>query len=165
MTKKFLTGLIMLIAITGCLKKYDSTSQQQCTYDPCALKASDAEIQNVKKYLDSIGVTATQHCSGLFYKVDDAGLGSTPSACSYITVRYRGSLTNGTVFDETPSGQYYSNNLSGLIRGWVNGLPFIKAGGKIHLYIPPSLGYGSSSTASIPANSILIFEVDLIAVQ
>ena len=164
MIKRFFIALAVLIALYGCLKDTYSSSQQ-CNYDPCAVKAPDAEIQNVKKYVDSIGVTATQHCSGLFYKVDDGGTGTAPNACSSVTVTYKGSLTNGTVFDQTQSGQTYSNYLGNLIRGWINGLPYIKAGGKIRLYIPPSLGYGSQANGSIPANSILIFEIDLVAVQ
>jgi FKBP-type peptidyl-prolyl cis-trans isomerase FkpA len=47
--------------------------------------------------------------------------------------------------------------------GWKLGLPLIKAGGKIKLYLPPSLGYGNSVSGNIPANSILVFEITLVA--
>jgi FKBP-type peptidyl-prolyl cis-trans isomerase FkpA len=69
------------------------------------------------------------------------------------------------VFDQTQPGATYSNYLNNLIVGWVNGIPYVKPGGKIRLYIPPSLGYGSAANGPIPANSILIFEIDLVAVQ
>ena len=51
--------------------------------------------------------------------------------------------------------------LNGVIPGWTDGIPLIKQGGRIHLYIPPSLGYGNRAVESIPANSILLFDVTL----
>jgi FKBP-type peptidyl-prolyl cis-trans isomerase FkpA len=52
-----------------------------------------------------------------------------------------------------------------LILGWQYGIPLVKAGGRIMLYLPPSLGYGSQSTGTIPANSVLIFDITLQGVQ
>jgi len=81
-----------------------------------------------------------------------------------------GRLTNGTVFDQSPAGGTKTFTLGGLIPGWQKGIPLISSGGKITLYIPPSLGYGSvdvkqNNIVIIPANSILIFEIDLVAVS
>jgi FKBP-type peptidyl-prolyl cis-trans isomerase len=79
-------------------------------------------------------------------------------------VAYKGQLTNGNVFDQQL--KYVFSTLGSLIDGWRQGLPLIKKGGEIKLYIPPSLGYGSdNSNPSIPPNSILIFDVTLIDVQ
>jgi FKBP-type peptidyl-prolyl cis-trans isomerase FkpA len=163
MMKRTLLFLGLVALFSGCLK--NTGSEQKCTYDPCSAKAPATEIQALKDTLANRGITATEHCSGLFYVVENPGTGVAPEACSYVTVKYKGSLTNGTVFDETKSGQTYSNYLANLIRGWLNGIPLIKTGGKIHLYIPPSLGYGSNASEKIPANSILFFEVELVAVQ
>ena len=167
--KKVFTGagvFIALILFAGCLKNSDDTDQpQQCTYDSCAVKAPATEIQAVQQYLTDSSLTATQHCSGLFYRIETEGTGDRPTPCSYITVKYNGKLTNGTVFDKSADGATYSNYLANLIRGWINGIPYLKKGGKIHLYIPPSLGYGAQPTGSIPANSVLIFEVELVDVQ
>jgi FKBP-type peptidyl-prolyl cis-trans isomerase FkpA len=80
-------------------------------------------------------------------------------------VKYVGKLTDGTVFDQTQGSNTFSTYLYNVIRGWTNGLPYIKPGGKIHLYIPPTLGYGSQAIGTIPGNSILIFDVELIAVN
>ncbi len=74
---------------------------------------------------------------------------------------YTGKLVNGTVFDQTPAGANATLVLGQLIVGWQKGLPLIGTGGKITLYIPPSLGYGSSAVGSVPANSILIFDIEL----
>jgi len=163
MVKQILTSLTVLMLLTGCLK--NSSSSYNCTssYDPCAFKASAAEIQSVQDYLTTNGITAMQHCSGLFYTIDNPGSGATPSVCSNVSVTYDGRLTNGNVFDSTATPVLL--NLSRVIIGWANGLPLIKAGGSMHLYIPPSLGYGTSTVGSIPANSILVFKVNLIAVQ
>jgi len=141
----------------SCLKK------TECGYDACDFVAPSSEIQAVQSYLTSNSIVATQHCSGLFYTIDNAGTGKAPGACSGITITYQGKLTNGTVFDQQTSPVSFS--LSGLISGWKNGVPQIKEGGRIHLYIPPSLGYGSQQTGTIPPNSILIFDITLVAVQ
>jgi len=75
-----------------------------------------------------------------------------------VVVNYVGKLTNGTIFD---SGNNVSFSLGGLITGWQEGIPLIAPGGSITLYLPPSLAYGSRATGSIPANSNLIFKIDL----
>lgn len=163
--KKLLAVSIVALLLLNCKKSDDNPGDRQCTYDPCAVKAPASEIQTVQDYLTANSITATQHCSGMFYKIETVGTGDTANACSYVTVKYIGKLTNGTIFDQKTGVDTYSNYLAYLIRGWLNGIPYIKVGGKIHLYIPPSLGYGNQANGSIPANSILIFEVELVAVQ
>ena len=167
--KKIVLGssvVLLSIGLFSCLKSNDNDlGQQNCDYDSCSVKAPAAEIQAVQQYLTDSNLTATQHCSGLFYNVETEGTGTTPTPCSYVTVKYKGKLTNGTVFDSTKAGYTYSNYLGNLIRGWLNGVPYIKKGGKIHLYVPPTLGYGAQQAGSIPANSVLIFDVELVDVQ
>jgi FKBP-type peptidyl-prolyl cis-trans isomerase FkpA len=70
-------------------------------------------------------------------------------------------LTNGTVFDQSLTNPVLYP-LSQLIAGWQIGLQLIKSGGKIRLFLPPSLGYGNNAVSSIPANSVLIFDVTII---
>ncbi len=98
----------------------------------------------------------------MYYTILDPGTGQAPEVCDGVSVKYIGKLTDGQTFDESADPVIF--NLSTLIGGWQLGIPLIKTGGKIRLYIPPSLGYGSQSTGSIPANSILIFDIDLVAV-
>lgn len=146
-------GIVLIAVFAGCGK--DKT----CNYDECALKAPSSEIQAVQNYLASQNITnAQQHCSGLFYVIDNIGTGKHPNSCSTVNVQYTGTLTNGNVFDQS-SG--ISFGLDQVIPGWRNGIPQIKSGGEIHLYIPPSLGYGNQQAGSIPPNSILIFDVKL----
>lgn len=159
MLKNILFAVIVIASFSGCSKK----SNNSCTYDPCAVKAPASEIQAVQNYLTTNGITAIQACSGLFYRIDTDGTGANPASCSNISVTYEGKLTNGTVFDSASTP--ISFNLSQVITGWRDGLPLVKAGGTIYLYIPPTLGYGSQQAGSIPPNSILIFKVNLVSVQ
>ena len=145
-----------------------SCSKKKCDYTDDGMVAPAAETQGVKKYLDSLGIKASLHARGFYYKIDSSATetGSNPGECSQITVAYIGTLTNGTVFDQQTS---YATQLSNLIDGWQQGVPLIKKGGRIWLYIPPSLGYGQTSISAgnvtIPASSILIFDIHLLDVQ
>jgi FKBP-type peptidyl-prolyl cis-trans isomerase FkpA len=164
MLRKCIVGLFIICVLNSCSKKADTDYTCSISgYDPCAIKAPAAEVQAVKDYLAANSITATEHCSGLSYIIDAAGSGKTADPCSTVTVTYEGKLTNGTTFDKNTTGVSFL--LGQLIKGWIAGIPLIKPGGSIRLYIPPSLGYGSSGYGSIPGNSILVFRVDLIAVN
>ena len=85
-----------------------------------------------------------------------------------ITVNYTGWLENGTQFDSSlaPGRDPLVITLGAgqVIQGWDEGIPGMKVGGKRRLTIPPHLGYGNQAVGAIPANSTLIFEVDLLGV-
>lgn len=168
--KKLLIISALALLLINCKKTGSGSSIQECTYDSCSLKAPASEIQTVQTYLSTNNLTATQHCSGLFYSIETPGSGPTPTACSGVTVRYIGKFTNGAVFDQTVGSNTLSFYLSQVIRGWANGVPYLRPGGKIHLYIPPTLGYGAADKKDvngnvvIPGNSVLIFDVELVAV-
>ena len=149
--RKLLLGLMIIGVLAGC-------SKNKCDYNECAIKATDSEIQAVQSYLSSKGITtAVQHCSGMFYVIDNAGSGKHPNGCSKVNVTYKGMLTNGNTFDQGTTDL----GLDEVITGWRSGIPKIGAGGIIHLYIPPSLGYGPNTNGPIPGNSILVFDVTL----
>ena len=157
MIKKIFVAVAVFSFLAGCSKN------PSCDYNECSIKAPDTEIQAVQGYLSSKGITnAVQHCSGLYYVVDNIGTGKHPNACSTVNVDDVGTLTNGNVFDQNTG---YSFSLSEVIPGWRNGIPQVRAGGEVHLYVPPTLGYGSQPYGPIPANSILVFDVKLNAVQ
>lgn len=166
MFKKLFLFVLSVALLTGCVK---NSSNQTCTYDACSVKAPASEIQAVSDYLSANGITAVQHCSGVFYHIETEGTGKNPSPCLQVQVRYKGMLTNGTVFDQQTNPVIFS--LSNLITAWTNILPLIKEGGKVQLYVPPTLGYGNqdirdnSGNIVIPANSILIFDINLDAAQ
>ena len=100
------------------------------------------------------------------------GTGATAVAGDNVTVNYVGSLTNGTVFDasanhkETAGGFAFPLGAGKVIKGWDEGIVGMKVGGKRKLVIPASLAYGNQAIGNvIPANSTLIFEVELLKVQ
>jgi FKBP-type peptidyl-prolyl cis-trans isomerase len=93
------------------------------------------------------------------------GTGPAATASSTVDVQYVGELyANGKQFDASwndGSGQPVSLPLSGVIPGWQQGIPGMKVGGRRELIIPASLGYGATAQAKIPANSALVFVIDL----
>ncbi len=104
--------------------------------------------------------------SGLQYKILAEGSGKTPKATDTVTVQYRGTLINGTEFDNSyKRGQPTTFPVSGVIRGWTEALQLMKEGAKWQIFIPPELGYGERGTGPIPSNSVLIFEIELISVK
>ena len=155
--------LVFLLSLS--LVFFSCKKNSECTFKPPTTVAPASEITALQDYITAKGLSGsvTQHPNGFFYKIESEGSGATPSVCSNITVTYEGKLTNETKFDESTTGVSFV--LGQLIRGWQLGIPLIKKGGSITLYLPPSLGYGSSANGSIPANSILIFEVGLVDVN
>ncbi|MFH6968512.1 FKBP-type peptidyl-prolyl cis-trans isomerase [Flavobacterium sp. FlaQc-28] len=126
----------------------------------------DYSVENEKEitdYLVKNNLTAKKTSTGLHYIITEEGTGKQPITQSSITVTYKGSLTNGKVFDQNASGATFP--LSKLILGWQQGLPFFKEGGSGILFVPAHLGYGSYSVSGIPGGSVLIFEIKLITVN
>jgi len=105
--------------------------------------------------------------SGLQYKVLKEGTGKTPQIGDKVTVNYRGTLVDGTVFDSSyDRGEPVTFPVGGVIPGWTEALQLMKEGAKWELFIPPSLAYGEKGAGQvIGPNATLIFEVELISVQ
>lgn len=158
MNKKFKTIVFVLIA--GIFMSSCAKTTEDCNTPDTA--APQSEITELENYINANGFLATKDYRGFFFSIVEQGTGAKPNNCSTVTVNYVGNLKNGTVFDSSTNVSF---KLSGLITGWQQGLALIGKGGKIKLYIPPSLGYGSQASASIPANSILVFEIDLLDVS
>ncbi len=155
--------LFILIIFFSCSKK-----DETCNKNDSPVTAPPGEIANVQTYLTTNNIVATQHSSGFFYKITLQGTGKPiTNLCSRVSVKYAGRLTNGTYFDPTTPGTMSSATftLGDVIIGWQKGVPLISSGGKISLYIPPSLAYGNAAVGSIPANSILIFDIELVSVS
>ena len=107
--------------------------------------------------------------SGLKYSEIKEGTGATPQKGQTVTVHYTGTLENGTKFDSsvdrgTPAD--FRIGVGEVIKGWDEGLMSMKVGGKRRFVIPSALGYGPQGRPpSIPGNSTLIFEVELLGVK
>ena len=132
-----------------------------------ALNAESAKAG--KKFLEDNakreGVTTT--ASGLQYEVVKKADGAQPKATDVVTVHYEGKLTDGSVFDSSVErGSPIDLPVNGVIPGWVEGLQLMHVGEKYKLYIPSELAYGEQSpTPAIPANSVLVFDLELIAIK
>lgn len=120
------------------------------------------------KYLESFakekGVKKTE--SGLLYQVEKEGSGNAPKDSDTVVVNYKGTLVDGSEFDNSyKRGEPLSFRLDGVIPGWTEGLKHVKKGGKIKLAIPPALAYGENGVPGIPANSTLVFDVELLDIK
>jgi FKBP-type peptidyl-prolyl cis-trans isomerase FkpA len=149
-----LSVIISCGVLAGCSKKDDSCN-------PVFDAAPNSEVAAVEQYLSANKIIATKDEHGFYYTIEAAGSSAHPGVCDEVSVNYKGTLTNGTIFDQANNVRF---QLKGLIKGWQMGIPHIGAGGKITLYLPPSLAYGDNDQNGIPANSILIFSIDLIKV-
>ncbi|WP_425413903.1 FKBP-type peptidyl-prolyl cis-trans isomerase [Psychromonas hadalis] len=111
------------------------------------------------------GIKTTE--SGLQYEVLTQGEGAEhPTAKSKVTVHYHGMLIDGSVFDSSVDrGKSISFKLNQVIKGWTEGVQLMVVGDKYRFYIPSSLAYGNRGAGSIPAGSLLIFEVELLSIE
>jgi peptidylprolyl isomerase len=106
--------------------------------------------------------------SGLKYKIIQQGKGVKPEQGDRVSVHYVGTLPDGTKFDSSRDrGQPYTFTIGQgqVIKGWDEGIALLHVGDKAILTIPPDLGYGAQAAGKIPANSTLIFEVELMEVK
>ena len=151
---RLLTTLLALAVSSGCSDKSPTAvSIEQTTFAP------------------SLGVdlaASTKLPSGLYYRDITAGTGTTLAAGQTVGMRYTGSFANGDVFDSNPAPKpVFSFQLGAgqVIKGWDQGLPGMKVGGRRQLIIPPELAYGPNDYGPIPGNSVLVFTVDALSAQ
>ncbi len=148
--KQFIAILFIAFALGSC-KKVSPEEQ------------AEIDEQVILDYIASRNLDATSTSSGLYYVMDVIGTGTQAPAGATVTVAYRGRLTDGATFDESPT-QGISFALDNVIQGWQEGIPLFKEGGEGILIIPSALGYGTSGTGDIPPNSVLVFDISLIEV-
>ena len=105
------------------------------------------------------GVSAVERtASGLRFQTVKAGTGPKPTETDVVLVGYKGSLTSGKEFDANPQAAF---PVAGLVPGFTEALQKMQRGGSYKLCIPPALGYGAQANERIPANSTLLFDVEL----
>jgi FKBP-type peptidyl-prolyl cis-trans isomerase len=133
--------------------------------------ASDNAIRNLEKgrlYLEENKTKAGVKIlpSGLQYKVLREGNGPSPKDSDMVSVHYRGTLIDGTEFDSSNSrGDAQSVQVQGVIPAWTEALQLMKVGSKWQIFVPSELAYGKRPFGRIPANSALIFELELISIE
>ena len=132
-------------------------------------KLSEESAAAGKKFLEENGkkegVVTT--ASGLQYQIIKKADGAQPKPSDVVTVHYEGKLTDGKVFDSSVErGSPIDLPVGGVIPGWVEGLQLMHVGEKVKLFIPADLAYGAQSPSpTIPANSVLVFDLELIAIK
>ncbi|HHB78803.1 MAG TPA: peptidylprolyl isomerase [Saprospiraceae bacterium] len=122
----------------------------------------DIDDQKILDYAKEHQLDLESHSSGIYFLVEKTGTGTAhPSANANVKVNYKGMLLDDTEFD---SGQNTPFFLNQVIQGWQIAIPLMLKGEKSKFFIPSRLGYGASGSSSgtIPPNSVLIFEIELI---
>jgi len=110
------------------------------------------------------GVVTT--ASGLQYIVLTEGTGKSPKKKDTVVVNYRGTLINGVEFDSSylAGREPAEFPLNRVIKGWTEGVQLMGVGSKFKFTIPSELAYGDRDVGPIPANSVLVFEVELLGI-
>jgi FKBP-type peptidyl-prolyl cis-trans isomerase FklB len=152
----------MRTALTKMAKKIAEKQQQK------QIETAKDNLAKANAFLDENGKKdgVKTADSGLQYKIVEAGSGTSPQANDNVTVHYKGTLIDGKEFDSSYKREKpMTFQVNKVIAGWTEALQMMKPGAKWQLYIPPKLGYGAQGAGPIPANSVLIFDVELISVN
>ena len=170
----------LVFGLAACTDASSSSSPAPADIDYSACSTDDSADQNAN--VDRSGTGNFPAVSGEETPVIAAGRGSEPTSkvlvktlkqgdgavvCpgAKVKVNYVGALWNGTVFDSSfKKGQPIEFSLAQVVKGWGYGLAHAHVGDRVELVIPASLGYGAQGNASIPANSTLVFVVDILGV-
>jgi len=144
------------------------TAVQSSLQAAAAKKGSD-NLAAGKTFLDGnkakSGIKSTD--SGLQYEVLVAGSGPKPKAEDTVKVNYEGKLLDGSVFDSSIArNEPATFPLSGVIRGWTEGVQLMNVGGKYRFFVPSDLAYGEQGAGdSIAPNAVLVFEIELLSIE
>lgn len=160
--------------------------KQQAKMEKDAAEQLTKDVDLIEQYLEENNIDAQKTESGLYYVVKEEGNGEKPEAGDTVKVNYAGYVLNGPYFDTNikevaQEKELYSeqrDSMNGyeplefplgqgrVIKGWDEGIGLLKKGSKATLYIPSPLAYGPRQrSAEIKANSILVFDVELVDVK
>jgi FKBP-type peptidyl-prolyl cis-trans isomerase FkpA len=135
----------------------------------CTKKAEDTASNSMTAHESTSASAPAPAPTELTIEDTTVGTGAVASAADspLVTVHYTGTLLDGTKFDSSVGGNPFSFTLGvgQVIQGWDKGLEGMKVGGKRKLTIPAAMAYGASAVGTIPANSPLVFEVELLKVE
>ncbi len=148
------------------VEEIQKLSQEQQSAEQADKSAKNAEegVAYLAENSQKEGVTTTD--SGLQYKSLVTGNGETPKASDSVTVHYKGTLTDGTIFDSSyDRGEPATFPVGGVISGWTEALQLMNVGDKFELTIPSDLAYGPTGSGPvIGPDAVLVFEVELLAI-
>ncbi len=158
----------LLVTLAAC-NKDDDVPEVELGIPPPAWKTGITFIDPtnipdslVNRFVRANNMDTVQTASGLVYQIDEPGGAEKPSSTSTVTVHYRGYLLNGRIFDQTDERGPRTFNLDGLIPAWKEGIPKLGRGGRMWMVVRPGLAYGNRASDRIPANSVIVFEIQLL---
>jgi len=123
--------------------------------------------EQLQQFFTANNITPQQTPSGLYFVIDEMGDESIrPTSSSTVLIDYHGYFLNGDVFDSSVDrGTPLEISLLRVIEGWREGVPLFGQGGSGSLYIPASLAYGSRGQGTIPPNTPIAFDIELLGVR
>jgi FKBP-type peptidyl-prolyl cis-trans isomerase len=172
---RFILCLPFLLIFSACDKDCEDGSVE------CEEKQLTKDIQIIQNYLEDSSLVAERHPSDLFYIIEQEGTGDLPNQGQTIVANYTGKFLDGRVFDTSiesvareagiyNSGRNYApfsfilgNN--NVVRGWEIAFSLFNEGTKATILMPSSLAYGFKGRGSIPPNTVLLFEVELVNIR
>lgn len=152
--KKLVLSMIVAAVAVGAFFSFPERVEATIVKDGKAQEKDMSEMQTLE--------------SGLQIQIHEQGEGEFPKKGEVVSVHYTGTLTDGTKFDSSHDRNQplqFPLGVGKVIKGWDEGIALLKPGGKATLVIPPHLGYGARAVGPIPANSTLVFEVELLEVN
>lgn len=155
MKKNLLLLCTLFIVLVSACKKDSS--------DNFAAEQAIADEAQIKAYIDANRLlNVVKDPSGLYYQIQTPGTGAYPTATSTVNVNYKGTFTDGTQFD---SGNFSTAVNGNIIEGFKIGLTKINIDGRILLLVPSALAYGPQGRGTIPANKVLLFQIDMLSIR
>ncbi|NVO84976.1 FKBP-type peptidyl-prolyl cis-trans isomerase [Hymenobacter terrestris] len=152
--------LLMLLFAFGACKKDDDNEP--------ATNFAERDEQLITNYIQANNLTGFTQDSTIFVAVTKTGTGALPKKGQTIIVKYKGSTLDDQVFDETKEstiGFPFVLGAGQVIKGWDRAFKQFNKGTKAILLIPSGLAYGNTATGSIPANSVLRFDVEVVNIK
>ena len=149
--KKYFLNLCLFIGVisfTACVKS-----------DPPIPTAAEQDAE-IKAYIAKKNWAAQSTAEGVYYVIDSVGKGATPLLTDYVNIKFKGYLLNETLFSNSKDSSY-EFQMGSLIAGLQIGLQKFKVGGKGKILIPSAYAFGSQASTIVPANSIVVFEIEL----
>lgn len=130
-------------------------------------KQKDIDDKLIQEYLTANKINAQKTATGLYYVVKKAGKGKKAAQGTMVSVNYVGKLLNGNEFDSSKDKSFeFKVGVGQVIPGWDEGISLLSEGSTATLYIPSNLGYGPMAMGEqLPANSILVFDVEVTKVK
>lgn len=172
----FVLCIISIAIFSACGEDCEDNYTRECADSQVA-----TDVQIIQNYLDDNNLVATRHSSDLFYIIEEEGTGNTPRIGQTIVANYTGKFLDGRVFDTSieseareagiynPNRDYapfsFTLGQGRVIRGWEIAFSLFKEGTKATILLPSYLGYGVNGGGSIPPNTVLLFEVELVNIR